>query len=345
MRQFRHYGIVTVVIAALFSGCTKSAEEKQIKEVNNETVLRLEGFVRPIDEAKILTTIQGEILNVLKRNGDRVHKGETIAVYDKRPILIQIEQVQAKIRAKQKTLGYFRKSGGSPENEAVIDNAKLQLQKIAHLYHIGAASKIEFDNAEDRYLTLLVSEEERLTTESQRYKVQAEDRGMLEGYYGELAQLKYELERTNILAATDGFLTNFKLQAGQRVSGNDEMGQIINIEQVVIYGALAAGLYQFVEEGQKVKISFMTVPQIQRIGIIDRIVPVVDPQLGRMIIQIPLKNPNYAIQPSTKALIEVTLSKADQGKVRKTYYESDKRSKYIDDKSNIEGDYSKYQKY
>lgn len=336
---------VAAATAILLSGCVKSAEEKQIKEVNNETVLRLEGFVRPIDEAKVLTTNEGEILQVLKRNGDRVQKGEVIAVYDKEPILIEIEKVRAKIRAKERSLGYFKKSGGGPENEAVIDNAKLQLQKIAQLYHIGAASKIEFDNAEDRYLTLLVSEEERRTTELERNKVQAVDRGMLDEYYGELAQLKHKLERTNILAATDGFLTNFKLQPGQRVSGNDEMGQIVNIERVVVYGALAAGLYQYVKEGQKVKISFMTMPQIQRMGIVDRIVPVVDPQIGRMIIQIPLKNPDYAIQPSTKALIEVTLSKADQGKVRKTYYESDKRSKYIDDKSNIEGDYSKYQKY
>lgn len=331
--------------ALLLSGCVKSAEEKQIKEVNNETVLRLEGFVRPIDEAKVLTTIQGEILHVLKRNGDHIRKGEVIAIYDKRPILIEMEKVRAKIRAKQRAIGYFTKSGGGPENQAVIDNAKLQLQKIAQLYHMGAASKIEFDNAEDRYLTLLVNEEERVTTESQRYKIRAEDEGMLKEYYAELAQLEYDLQRTNIVAATSGFLSNFKLQVGQRVSANDEMGQIVNIESIVVYGALAAGLYRYVKVGEKVKITFMTMPQIQRMGIIDRIVPVVDPDIGRMIVQIPLKNPDYAIQPSTKALIEVTLSKPDQARIRKTYYESDKRSKYIDDKSNIDGDYSKYQKY
>lgn len=345
MKHVIRHSMVTIAVAILFSGCTKTAEEKQIKEVKDETILRVEGFVRPIDEAKVLTTQEGEILHVLKRNGDRVHRGDVIAVYDKRPILIKIEQVQAKIRAKERSLGYFHQGGGGPENEAVINNAKLQLQKIAQLYHIGAASKIEFDNAEDRYLTLLVNEETRRTTDLERLKVQTIDRGMLDEYYGELAQLKYQLERTNILAATDGFLTNFKLQAGQRVSGNDEMGQIVNIESIVVYGALAAGLYQFIHEGQKVKVSFLTTPQIQRIGVVDRIVPVVDPQIGRMIMQIPLKNPDYAIQPSTKSLIEVTLSKADQAKVRKTYYESDKRSKYIDDKSNIEGDYSKYQKY
>lgn len=345
MKGLLTIGLTVIVSALLFSGCTKSAEEKQIKEVENETILRLEGFVRPIDEAKVLTTIQGEILSVLKRNGDRIEKGDIIAVYDKRPILIEMEKVRAKIRAKERAIGYFSKSGGGPENEAVINNAKLQLQKIAQLYHMGAASKIEFDNAEDRYLTLLVSEQERMTTESQRYKVQAEDRGMLNEYYAELAQLRYDLERTNIRAATGGFLTNFKLQAGQRVSGNDEMGQIVNIDNVIVYGALASGLYQFVKEGQKVKVSFMTMPQIQRMGIIERIVPVVDPQLGRMVLQIPLKNPDYALQPSSKALIEVALTKADQAKVRKIYFESDKRSKYIDDKSNIEGDYSKFQKY
>jgi len=120
---------------------------------------------------------------------------------------------------------------------------------------------------------------------------------------------------------------------------------VINIDKVVVYGALASGLYQFVKEGQKVKVSFLTTPSIQRMGIVDRIVPVVDPELGRMIVQIPLKNPDYALQPSTKALIEVTLSKSAQGKVRKIFYESDQRSKYIDIKSNMSGDYSKYQKY
>lgn len=341
----RGYGIVMIAISILFSGCTKSAEEKQIKKLENETILRVEGFVRPSDEAKVLTTQEGEILTVVKRNGDRVRKGDIIALYDKRPILIEMESVRAKIRAKERSLGYFKKSGGGAENQAVIDNAKLQLQKIAQLYHLGAASKIEFDNAEDRYLTLLVSEDDRHITELERNKIQVLDRGMLDEYYAEIALLKHKLDRTNIVAATDGFLTNFKLQSGQRVSGNDEMGQIVNIEKVVVYGALAAGLYQFVQEGHKVKVFFMTTPQIKREGVIDRIIPVVDPQIGRMILQVPLDNPDYAIQPSTKVLIEIGLNKADQAKIRKTYYESDKRSKYIDDKSNIEGDYSKFQKY
>ncbi|MFZ2889571.1 MAG: efflux RND transporter periplasmic adaptor subunit [Sulfuricurvum sp.] len=342
----KSFGIAMAAAALLLSGCVKSAEEKEIKEVNNETVLRLEGYVRPIDEAKVKTSIAGEIEIVLKRNGDRVTKGDVIAVYNKRPILIEMEKVRAKIRAKEQALGHYRKGGGGgPENQAVIDNAKLQLQKIAQLYHMGAASKIEFDNAEDRYLTLLVSEESRRFSESSQYKSRAEDRGALQEYYGELARLQYELERINIIAATNGFLTNFKLQSGQSVSDNTDIGEIVNIDNVIVYGALATGLFPYVKEGQKVKISFLTTPGITRMGIIDRIVPVVDPQLGRMVIQVPLKNPNYALQPSVKGLIEVSLSKRDQAKVRQTYYESDKRSKYVDDKSNINGDYTKMQKY
>ena len=345
MSKITHYVTVTIMIVAFFSGCAKTAEEKQIKEENNETILRVEGIVRPIDEAKILTINDGEILSVLKRNGDRVHKGDVIAVYDKKSILIDIERIQEKIRAKKRALGYFQKNGSMQENEAVVNNAKLQLQKIAQLYHLGAASKIEFDNAEDRYLTLLASGKAQHVTELEREKSHADETGDLEEYYGQLAQLKNTLQHTNIVAGTDGFLTNFKLQAGEQVVRSTEIGQIVNIDHVVVYGALAAGLYPFVKEGKKVTISFMTTPQIQRTGIIDRIIPVVDPELGRMIFQIPLDNPDYSLQPSTKGLIQVALSKADQGKVRKTYYEADKRSKYIDIPGGISGNYSKYQKY
>ena len=194
-------------------------------------------------------------------------------------------------------------------------------------------------------MTLLASGKEQLASELEREKTHTDERGVLDEYYGELAQLKYKLKRTNIVAETDGFLTNFKLQAGEQVRGSFEVGQVVNIDQVVVYGALATGLYPFVKEGQKVTISFMTTPQIQRVGIIDRIIPVVDPQLGRMIIQIPLKNPDYSLQPSAKALIEVPLVQKDRAKVRKIFYESDHHSKYIDVTSNISGDYSKYQKY
>jgi len=334
-----------IFFAVIISGCVKSAEERQVSHDNNETVLRIEGFVRPGAEARVLAPIDGEISSVLKRNGDRIREGDIIAVYDKEPILINIAKVEAKIRGKKRAIGFYQQGGGRAENEAVIDNAKLQLQKIAQLYHLGAASKIEFDNAEDRYLTLLVNEEQRKSTDASQRKSREDDRGVLDEYYGELAQLRYELARTNIIATTDGFLTNFKLEPSQRITSNSELGQVINIDKVVVYGALASGLYQFVKEGQKVKVSFLTTPSIQRMGIVDRIVPVVDPELGRMIVQIPLKNPDYALQPSTKALIEVTLSKSAQGKVRKIFYESDQRSKYIDIKSNMSGDYSKYQKY
>lgn len=343
--NYRIFYVGAIFTAILLTGCVKSAEERQVTDVNKETVLRIEGFVRPAEETKVMAPIDGEILYVLKRNGDTIHKGETIATYDKRPILIEIEKIQEKIRSKQRSMRVNTKSGGGAEHEAVLDNAKLQLQKIAQLYYAGAASKIEFDNAEDRYLTLLVNDDERRLVEAGRNKVYEEDKGVLQDYYAELAQLRYKLTRTNIIAMGDGFLTKFNLEEGQRLGTNDELGEIVNIENVVVYGALAPGLYQFVKVGQKVKLSFLTTPSVERSGVVERIVPVVDPEIGRMIIQIPLKNPDYFLQPSTKTLIEITLNRKDQEKVRKIFYGSDERSKFVDSKSRIDGDYSKYQKY
>ena len=111
------------------------------------------------------------------------------------------------------------------------------------------------------------------------------------------------------------------------------IGKILDLKKVVVKAGLAPGLYKFIHKGDKVRLDFITTPPYNTTAKISRIIPIVDPKIGRMVAEIVINNPNYLLQDGTKALVTIIPGEKEQTELYKYYYK--KGSSIIEIKTRI----------
>ena len=145
--------------------------------------------------------------------------------------------------------------------------------------------------------------------------------------------MEYKEKNSVVKSPISGYLTGSSLVAGQEVVKGAVVGQILNLDKVVVKAGLASGLYRFIHKGDSVKLDFITTPPYSTTAKITKIIPIIDPKIGRMVAEIILNNTNYILQDGTKAIITVTPKREVQSQLYKDFYK--KGSSVVEIKTDI----------
>jgi len=145
----------------------------------------------------------------------------------------------------------------------------------------------------------------------------------------ELKKLQYQLKMSEVRSDISGFVAEIKTQAGDYVAKGSKLGSLVNLDRVIVKAGIAPGLLPFVKKGKKVKINFITTPpySVEEANI-TRVVMIVDPDFGRMTVEIEIPNKNYLLQEGTKALVTVFLDKKEQEFIKKHFLEDEEDTVY-----------------
>ena len=108
------------------------------------------GFVRGIDQAVLMTKINGRITKIAKKEGEFVKKGEVIVLLSADEITAQLQGAQQSIEAFEKTLDDTEKYYDQKVDEAKDNNAsKEEVQSAKRLRDLQVrAAKTELVNAQ-----------------------------------------------------------------------------------------------------------------------------------------------------------------------------------------------------
>jgi RND family efflux transporter MFP subunit len=314
--------IFTIIAILLIVGCAKTKEERAIKNSDNNITLQLEATIYPSKQDSILAGATGFVKKVYVKNGDRVKKGDLIYELDTELIKLDIKRLEYDIQSLKKE----QNQKGNDYNLPAVNMAAIELKKVAALRSKGAVNQFEEDTYIKNYITALNAKKTATTSEEATKRAIASDEVAI-------AKLKYALKHANVKADIDGFVVNLNVQKGESVTLNQKVGDIINIDNVIVRAGLAQGLLAFVSKGEKVKINFITEPPYSQMAKIARINPIIDKKFQNMAIDIIVKNKNYILQPGTKALVTIYLTEEQQKKVKKIFY--DRKDKVIQIPSNI----------
>ena len=301
--------IVKILLVLFFSysliGCAKPPEEKEIKKSKDIIEIVFEGIIVPSKEEKLLSPISGKISKIYIDKGKKVEKNQRIAEFDKRELELSYRIAKAEYEKSLISERYYK-----PEyvgNSVIIHNAKERLLKTYDLYKTNQASLAELKAAENEYMSALTAEINRTqTSEKEKFEIkksQDETRKDIEKARLEMVMAKYNLLHSYIISHIDGYLAEIKILEGQELAKGEQIGSVIDIDNVILKGAISPGTYKFLKVGTSVNVSCVTVPPQQLKGVITEISPIVDPESGRMSVYIPLKNPDYLLQPGVKCLI------------------------------------------
>lgn len=324
------YTIISIIFIALFvSGCAKSIEEKQLVKDDNNITIKLEAVVYPSINQDILSPFEGKISKIYKQNGSLVAKGDILYQFDIKDYLVDIQNLKDEIKIINLQLKMLEKNRDL--KNSITDNAKQYLEKITALHADGYATESELSNAmKDYYIQKNTNRDKLYNTQQSRNRLQIQ----LNEKKSALKKAKYNIANATVKSSYSGYLIGSKIKIGTQVAKNSSMGSIINIDNVTVKAGLAPGLYRFIKKGESVHIDFITTPPYSVDANITRIIPVVDPEFGRMIVDIDLKNSSYILQDGMKAMVKIKLKKEYQEEVRKYFIEK-KDQKILEVSSDI----------
>jgi len=314
--------IFTLIILILIAGCAKSQEERAIKKSDNKISLQLEASIYPSLKSGVLAESNGYIKKVYVQNGDKVQKGELIYSLNTELIKLDIKRLKYDIASLQKEKDSLLRNRGNNYNLPAVNLAGAELKKVAALRSKGIINQFEEDRYKRNYINALKAK----TTTNNTSTIETTNRAIKADEVA-LEKLQYALNHSQVKANITGYIVNLNIQANQSVTLNQKVADIIDIDKVIVRAGVAPGLLAFIQKNEKVKINFITEPPYSQFAKINRINPIIDKKFKNMTLDMIVKNRNYILQPGTKALVTVYLTKKEQEKVKKIF--SDRKGTII----------------
>jgi HlyD family secretion protein len=192
---------------------TKVSVEKATRK-NITEVVTASGKVYPEVEVKISPDVSGEIVELTVVEGDSVKKGQLLArVYadilatQRDQAAAGVNQQQAQVNNATATLEAFK---------ARMEQAERQFARQKQLYNEKVISKLEFEQAENAYLTAKADYNASTQSINSNKAGVASARASLE-------RANKDLSRTSVVAPMNGVVSLLNVKKGERVVGNSMM--------------------------------------------------------------------------------------------------------------------------
>ena len=226
---------MSIAVAGALAACSKSAE-KAGKPVTAQTSMALlisaediytvrsntlasgpviTGSIQPERRADLRAEVSAVVLQVLKENGDVVHRGDLLMRLDATAIRDSLTSADAASRAAQQAL----------------EQAERQSQRMTTLRGSGMASTQQLEDAENR-----------------RNAAQSD----LEANKSRAVLARQQLQRTEVRAPFDGLVSDRKASAGDTVQIGKELVKVIDPASMRFEGLISADSIGSVKAGEQV---------------------------------------------------------------------------------------------
>lgn len=211
----------------------ETGQEQATNRLRNSPFVVAAGRVEPAsEELKIGAELDGKLAQVLVDEGDKVRKGQTLAVLVNGDYAARVAIAQATVREREAELERIANGSRHQEKresmalvleaEAVLANARIERDRRQSLLARGAISRTEFDSADREYnvaLARLAAVRERASLTDEGFRV--EDRKRAEAELAraraQLAEAESMLAKTYIRSPIDGVVLRRKLRSGESV--------------------------------------------------------------------------------------------------------------------------------
>ena len=254
-------------------------------EVESTVTATTTGTVQARALSKISSQYTGRIKRILKRDGKRVKKGETLLEIENNDANAQLRLAEANLRGAKTELSQLllsrdmvvsQASSTLNQARAKLDNATANLDRANSLYPKGMISKQEMDSAKSAFDVAHADYESARANELQG-KMKDEEiktaRARVEQMDSNLQLAVVQLGRTYITAPYSGIITELLVEEGELLSIGTpvlEMADESTMEVDAVIDEVDVGKLRI---GQDVKLTFDAFKEKQSLGKILEISP------------------------------------------------------------------------
>ncbi|HRZ14042.1 MAG TPA: efflux RND transporter periplasmic adaptor subunit [Candidatus Omnitrophota bacterium] len=237
-------------------------------------VLPVMGTVKGETEVELRFEINGVIEKIFFREGEKIKKGDLIAILNSRDAELKYVYAQSKFHSAQ--AGY--------------NSVLKQLEIHKKLYEAGAIIKSKMEQIE-------------LEVESARYQ--------LETARSELQIAENEMKKTKIYATKDGVMGPRDAEEGEFVTSQDKVGSLFEIKNVFVEVGVVERDIEKVKIGQKAKIYVDAYPTIPFQGFVEYIFPIVEGKSRTLTVKLKVKNDEGLLLPGMFSRADLSIVELD----------------------------------
>lgn len=294
--------------------------EVELGSLSNTTSLN--GRVVADKDLMIFPTMPGKVKSLSVREGAWVNKGDVLFTLDDEDLRKQILQAELSYNMAKAnydmTLDQVDVANRSLEAtkalaEAVLDNARENLENTRKLYEAGAISRSQLDQAE----LGLKQQENQLEAQLDQAKLGSSDK-ILEIADFQLKQAELGLKQAKdtlgdfvITAPISGFVSGLTVEAGGIATNSQPAMNIVDLNRVYVNIEVVEGLINKLSKNQEVKVNISAASSEAFQAKIDSITPSPNPRTQLYPVRIYLDNKDNLIKPGMFASVELNLDARD----------------------------------
>jgi HlyD family secretion protein len=214
-------GLVTAMVIKQQSGYTKVFTGKLVRQ-NLSTVVSGTGQIKPNTYVNVGAEITGRITHLYVKEGQKVHRGQTVAEIENITQQAAVNGQQAAVSAAQTNIASYL--AAEKTAEANLEHAKADLeqklldwQRAQALFKDGIMAKQDYDAKKAAYDLDVASVAQAAAGVNQAKAQTASARAQLRTQQANLRSDQDLLDRTFAIAPFDGIVTNEPVREGESV--------------------------------------------------------------------------------------------------------------------------------
>lgn len=288
------FAVVAVLAAGVFKSINGAGVDTPVVEPAGQAVrvgevimgpiqqeARMIGEVEALAEVYLAPKVSGRLIRLDVQEGERVRKGEVVAVIDSDAFRAEIRHAEAAVAVAE---------AGLKAAEAARDNARLEHERTGRLFQQGAAPESSRDNA-DAAFRGATANVAVATAELERARAALE-----------LARIN--LDESTVKAPFDAVVAQTLLDPGALVSPGRAVVRLVSVDTVKVTAAVAERYLGDLVEGATIaRVTVDALGGREFTGILKRISPVLDAATRTARVDIHIPNPSHALKPGMYARV------------------------------------------
>ncbi|MGK9475715.1 HlyD family secretion protein [Melioribacter sp. OK-6-Me] len=256
--------IFILLLAVFLYGCGDNEQENIVESGTIEST-----------EALISSQVSGQIIDLLKDEGEQVNKGDTLCIIDTTSYHLQLKQAEAALKMAEAQLTLLingtRKEDIKQAEEVLrqasanLSSAKTDYERIKNLFNTGAVNKKQLDDAETRYQIMSAqynSAEENLRKLKNiaRPEEIKQAEANVQKARASVDLLKKNLKDCFVVSPIDGFVVKKFIEKGETVTMLSALFKISDLSKVKMSIYIPETELPKIKLGQKVEVAVDAYP-------------------------------------------------------------------------------------
>lgn len=246
------------------------------------------GTVTPIYQYILAPKVSGRVVQIRKRIGDWVKRGEVVARIDDSEYQQAVREAEANLKIAQASLR---------EATSQFALAKQDLERVQSLQEKGIASSAELDMAQTNF-----------TAQKSRLELAT---AQVEQREAALKSALIRLGYTSLVATEPGFIGERYVDVGSLLAPNAPVVSIIGIDTVIVQTTVIERIYGRVKIGQPSEVQVDAYPHRIFTGKVLRIAPMLQEASRVAKMEVEVVNDSLLLKPGMFTKVRVVLAAKD----------------------------------